>query len=292
MLCKKCNFQNEDSAKFCRNCGCELKEVSNTEEQKTPKPASHGNENASSPPSYIPKKEDNKSSTIGWFEIVIVIILLFIGIKNKDYLIKIYKDTIPNKTASLTWKLIDGKLTIDGDGTMPNYDIAPWDSEKNTITEVEIGYSVTNIGDNAFNGCKSLTSITPPPSNRGWRSYVDVKIIGDFAFKDCKNLIELRIPNVTQIGNSAFENCTSLTSIEIPNSVTSIGNHAFANCKNLKTVKFNCSIKEFLNIDKGVGTFVDCRAILKFSNNVNIDLNRFKGLTEKEMNAELERQLR
>ena len=29
MICKKCNFQNEETAKFCRNCGAELKKNSN-----------------------------------------------------------------------------------------------------------------------------------------------------------------------------------------------------------------------------------------------------------------------
>ncbi len=59
--------------------------------------------------------------------------------------------------------------------------------------------SVTSIGDNAFFGFISLTSMTIPNS-------------------------------VTSIGNRAFYYCTGLTSITIPNSVTSIGGDAFRGC--------------------------------------------------------------
>ena len=82
--------------------------------------------------------------------------------------------------------------------------------------------SVTSIGDWAFNGCYSLTSITIPNS---------VTSIGDWAFNGCESLTSITIPNsVTSIGDWAFERCSSLTSITIPNSVTSIGEEAFRYC--------------------------------------------------------------
>ena len=79
--------------------------------------------------------------------------------------------------------------------------------------------SVTSIGNYAFSGCPSLTTIDIPNS---------VTSIGNGAFSNCSRLTGIDIPNsVTSIGNGAFENCDSLTSINIPNSVTSIGNGAF-----------------------------------------------------------------
>ena len=81
--------------------------------------------------------------------------------------------------AEITWTLSDdGTLTISGTD-MPNYndpDYAPWYSQGNKIQKVVIGNGVTNIGDNAFLNCYSLTSITIPNS---------VTSIGDDAFYYC-----------------------------------------------------------------------------------------------------------
>ena len=82
--------------------------------------------------------------------------------------------------------------------------------------------SVTTIGEGAFNGCYSLTSINIPNS---------VTTIGKLAFNGCYSLTSINIPNsVTTIENRAFIDCKSLTSINIPNSVTTIGESAFACC--------------------------------------------------------------
>ena len=98
---------------------------------------------------------------------------------------------------------------------------------KNTI----IPNSVTSIGNSAFYGCKSLTSITIPDL---------VTSVGDYAFQGCSGLTSITIPDsVTSIGNSAFSGCKSLTSITIPNFVTSIGNYTFSNCSGLISVIYN-----------------------------------------------------
>ena len=87
---------------------------------------------------------------------------------------------------------------------------------------------VTEIGDSAFWGCKSLTSVTIPDS---------VTTIGDETFRSCNSLTSVTIPDsVTTIGACAFDCCYSLTSVTIPNSVTTIGGGAFKNCTSLKTV--------------------------------------------------------
>ena len=84
------------------------------------------------------------------------------------------------------------------------------------------GSKVTSIGDRAFDGCTSLTSVT---IGNG------VTSIGDHAFYGCESLTNITIPDsVTSIGNSAFCNCIALESITIPDSVTSIGDSAFGGC--------------------------------------------------------------
>ena len=95
-------------------------------------------------------------------------------------------------------------------------------------------YSVTSIGDSAFEYCTSLTSIEIPNS---------VTSIGERAFLHCESLTNIQIPNsVTSIGDEAFYNCSSLTSIEIPNSVTSIRYEAFAYCNSLTSVVIGNSL--------------------------------------------------
>ena len=79
--------------------------------------------------------------------------------------------------------------------------------------------SVTSIGDYAFYGSYSLSSITIPES---------VTSIGNRAFYNCNSLSSITIPeSVNSIGSQAFYACYVLTSIIIPESVKSIGSEAF-----------------------------------------------------------------
>ena len=97
-----------------------------------------------------------------------------------------------------------------------------------TVTYDGNTYTVTSIGERAFQYCSGLTSVTIGNS---------VTSIGSSAFYACSGLASITIPNsVTSIDNYAFYDCSSLTSITIPNSVTSIGNYAFYGCTNLCSV--------------------------------------------------------
>ena len=87
---------------------------------------------------------------------------------------------------------------------------------------------VTNIGNDAYYGCRNLQSITLPNS---------VVSIGDRAFSYCLSLTTINIPNsVTEIGNWAIEGCKDLTSTTIPNSVTNLHAETFKNCENLTSI--------------------------------------------------------
>ena len=99
---------------------------------------------------------------------------------------------------------------------------------QNAIRKVELGSGVTSIGNSAFSGCYSLSSITIPNS---------VTSIGNSVFSGCSSLSSITIPDgVTSIGNYAFSSCYSLSSITIPGGVTSIGNYAFSSCYSLSSI--------------------------------------------------------
>ena len=113
---------------------------------------------------------------------------------------------------------------INDDGTAT---ISGWagDDVEVVIPEEIDGIQVTQIGNDAFVLCDSLTTITIPES---------VTQIGDSAFAYCGSLTDITIPaSVTQIGDWAFAYCSSLTDITIPESVTQIGDSAFAFCSSL-----------------------------------------------------------
>ena len=92
-------------------------------------------------------------------------------------------------------------------------------------------YSVTAIGDNAFDGCTSLTGVTIPNT---------VTHIGGNAFAGCTGLASITLPNsVTSIGDSAFNACVNITSLTVPEAVTYIGKDGLAGMTGLTSLTWN-----------------------------------------------------
>jgi hypothetical protein len=116
------------------------------------------------------------------------------------------------------------------------------------LTSVTIGSFVTSIEAQAFDGCKKLGSVVIPPS---------VTSIGDYAFSSCPELSSITIgSSVTSIGNNVFFGCEALKSITIPSSVTSIGGYVFENCTSLNSIVIPIRVKSI-----GDNAFFGCSGL-------------------------------
>ena len=161
-----------------------------------------------------------------------------------------------------------------------------------SLTEIEVGYDVTTLPNDAFRGCTKLTNVIMPV--QGW-GLIQLDNIGNYAFYNCTSLPSISLPSsVSSIGSSSFEGCSSLQSIELspkmttipysafngctvlsdinlPSGITSIGSYAFRNCTSLPTINFpsglsginsyafqNCTILDNLTLPNNlnsIGTY-------------------------------------
>ena len=139
------------------------------------------------------------------------------------------------------------------------------------------GYSVTTIGDYAFQECTSLVSVTIPAG---------ITTIGDGAFWDCTSLAninvsadntaytsvdgvlfskdktnllqypignartEYAIPDgVINVANFLFWGCTTLKTLTIPGSITVIGIDALWHCLSLENINVSADNKVYSSVD-------------------------------------------
>ena len=93
-----------------------------------------------------------------------------------------------------------------------------------SLTSIHLPAHLTSLGEQPFINCSGITSITVDPDNKTYDSRNDCNAIIDkknnILLIGCQNTT---IPeDVVAIGKSAFSGCTGLTSIVLPNSVTTI----------------------------------------------------------------------
>ncbi|MCM1194472.1 MAG: leucine-rich repeat protein [Firmicutes bacterium] len=173
--------------------------------------------------------------------------------------------TIPSKVAKI------GVCAFSGCVALEEMKVAQGNSKYRSEGNCIIEYS--NLGNVVVAGCK--TSEIPSTATA----------IGEGAFKGCRSKSSVNIPyGITSIGESAFEGCAALTIVILPGSVKELGAYAFSSCDYLETVEFrdidsselesigkeafsHCVFLQSFVIPKsveriGVGAFFNCGSVL------------------------------
>ncbi len=119
----------------------------------------------------------------------------------------------------------------EGDGG--NIVIPEYASYYNEKTKRFHAVKITGISSEAFSGNETITGIILP-------DYVTE--IPDNAFDGCVNLESFVSYGVTKIGNFAFRNCTALTHYSVDRFVTELGNNAFENVSSIDVVAANKNV--------------------------------------------------
>ena len=144
----------------------------------------------------------------------------------------------PTGTAIVNGCEYDYKInTADGTATITKFR-APDDHGSYDITiPTAFGrFPVTDIGDYAFSGCHSLTTLSLGEN---------IKTIGSYAFYDCTQITgSVTIPqSVTSIGLIAFGGCCKLTTLSLGENVETIGGGAFFRCSSLSNITIPKKVK-------------------------------------------------
>lgn len=231
-FCTECGEELGPGDKFCSQCGTPAKGVS------APKAPAAPTKPQETDPSYFEVEDCDGGCRVkrytGPDEGAVVIPSCIRGKKVVEIGSKGggYRIGVGNKVFAR-----DMSPTSDDPREMEHYSLFP--KIQSLLSSITIPDGVTEIGDEAFAHCKSLTRITIPDS---------VTEIGDSAFACCESLADITIPDsVTKIGGEAFALCKSLTRITIPNSVTKIEKSSFSSCKELTGITIPDGVTEIGN---------------------------------------------
>jgi hypothetical protein len=149
--------------------------------------------------------------------------------KNKNALL----DTIITFGGNMSAAYRNGVLTISGNGTITKENSSAFKTLLSShIKAVIIEEGITSIS--GFDKLSLLEYVLLPTT---------ISTIGDDAFNNCKSLKSINISdNITKIGKSAFDNCKSIEILILPNGITQIGEEAFGRCENLTFINIPVSL--------------------------------------------------
>lgn len=157
---------------------------------------------------------------------------------------------IPGSTANTATVTYDGSNPQHWRGaTDANVEVTTYtgDFVLNETVTADDGktYRLTSIGDEAFMGNRSLTTLTLPES---------IQSFGEAAFAVCTQLTAVNIPEgITEIPLGCFGHCTSLREVNLPSTVKSLSKMAFYGCAKITSVSLPEGLESI-----GEMAFFDC----------------------------------
>ncbi|MDO4364228.1 MAG: leucine-rich repeat domain-containing protein [Clostridia bacterium] len=141
--------------------------------------------------------------------------------------------------SNITWNYDKSSkiLSLSGSGTMEetneNAFSMLWESFKQDVKTLNIGYGITSLSNYAFSDFTSLTEVSVPSSV----TYMDYGV-----FSGCTSLKSISLPSLRYIQKYEFMGCTSLTSVSVPSGVEMICDGAFLNCSKLDSISIPTSV--------------------------------------------------
>ena len=140
-----------------------------------------------------------------------------------DFLYKVLTEEVTTGTVSI--KAVS--TAIAGKVVIPDH-----------VSNGGVEYTVTQIADEGFRNCKSMTRIKIPET---------ITYVGSLAFTSCEALDSLIFPN----DNMEFSywyvcwGCKSLTYVKLPENLSGLGYYMFAECENLESIRIPETVASF-----------------------------------------------
>jgi hypothetical protein len=183
------------------------------------------------------------------------------------------------RTASgLLYRLITTEDNCDLDGT--SYEVYGFESAGQEIASITIpesihGVSVTQIGEdafascrtlstisipktvslikaNAFTSCTSLTTLAVDSANKTYALNADGTILYEktpgnkqvvYVLRSLVGTVDFTGTNIVAVDEGALSNCSAVTSVVLPKTLKTIDANAFKNCTSLKSISLPKEIK-------------------------------------------------
>lgn len=171
------------------------------------------------------------------------------------------KITLPDK---ILYEKKEYTVTTIGEGAFES---------NQSLVEITLGDQITGIEGSAFYACAALEKVTLDSKLEeiGTEAFAEaqslnaikwneqISFLGDYAFRGCIALTELTLPkSISRFGEGVFMDCTGLQTCTLEKGITNVGKGMFTNCDSLTEINIPNTVKEI-----GEEAFWGCLSLTK-----------------------------